>query len=373
MKRNRKLLVSVFNAQESREAVIGGGRIIDAEDPRSALGNISPRNIMEISDATLHYKTDDLVQLSTNIGEDQLLFDRAQDGLAIQKFPHEIAGKAAQASLGVASSMGLKVHPVNIIKIGVDGMNIELIREVIREIALTIDRSDYFNHCQAVPVFFIQDLKEWKKRRNDESVIRQLLDLGEFFFAENGAIDLKDYYSDVEIGEMLPAGVTTSKVTLNELFPLANFGFTGDKREVLKKMIDVSADAGAHGIMVDTRIQSKVARICFLDHPRNAGDVGEKKDKLPRHGIMSIEDAEFYCKYCHYRGIESYIAGSVQHYHAEELWKIEDLDSIAVRGAASGVVLDPTGKETGGDNRRDRRIVRHLVERLIPPEQRERD
>ena len=43
---NRKLLVSVFNAQEAREAILGGGRIIDSEDPKSALGNISPRHIL---------------------------------------------------------------------------------------------------------------------------------------------------------------------------------------------------------------------------------------------------------------------------------------------------------------------------------------
>lgn len=34
---NRKLLVSVFNAQEAREAVLGGARIVDSEDPKCAL------------------------------------------------------------------------------------------------------------------------------------------------------------------------------------------------------------------------------------------------------------------------------------------------------------------------------------------------
>ena len=69
---NRKLLVSVFDAQEAREGVLGGGRIIDSEDPRSALGNIKPRHIMAISDAVLNYRRDQEVQLSTNIGEDQI-------------------------------------------------------------------------------------------------------------------------------------------------------------------------------------------------------------------------------------------------------------------------------------------------------------
>lgn len=35
--RNRKLLVSVFSQQEAREAILGGARIIDSEDLRSAL------------------------------------------------------------------------------------------------------------------------------------------------------------------------------------------------------------------------------------------------------------------------------------------------------------------------------------------------
>lgn len=54
--RNRKLLVSVFSQQEAREAILGGARIIDSEDPRSALGNIKPQRIMDISDAVLDAK-----------------------------------------------------------------------------------------------------------------------------------------------------------------------------------------------------------------------------------------------------------------------------------------------------------------------------
>src|SRR5262245_42633596 len=65
---NRKLLNSVYNAQESREAVLGGARIVDCEDPRSALGNIKPREIMDIADAVLDFHRDLDVQLSTNIG-----------------------------------------------------------------------------------------------------------------------------------------------------------------------------------------------------------------------------------------------------------------------------------------------------------------
>ena len=138
---NRKLLVSVYNAQEAREAVLGGGRIIDSEDPKSALGNISPRKIMDVSDAVLDFKRDLDVQLSTNIGEDQLLFRRSQTGHAIEKSPYEIAGKAAQAAIGVATSMGMHVHPVNLVKVGVDGMEVDKIAQVLTEVVATLRRT----------------------------------------------------------------------------------------------------------------------------------------------------------------------------------------------------------------------------------------
>jgi hypothetical protein len=110
---NRKLPVSVFHAQEAREAILGGGRIIDSEDPKSALGNRSPRHIMDVSDAVLDFHRDFAVQLSTNIGADQLWFRRSQTGQAIEKSRYEIAGKASEAALGVAHSMGMRVHPVS--------------------------------------------------------------------------------------------------------------------------------------------------------------------------------------------------------------------------------------------------------------------
>ena len=135
---NRKLLVSVYNAQEAREAVLGGARIIDSEDPKSALGNISPRRIMDVSDAVLDFNRDLDVQLSTNIGEDQLLFRRSQSGQAIEKSRDEIAGKAAQAALGVCLSMGTRVNPVNIVKVGVDGMEVDRIGQVMTEVVSTL-------------------------------------------------------------------------------------------------------------------------------------------------------------------------------------------------------------------------------------------
>src|SRR5438552_2811177 len=103
-------------------------RIIDSEDPRSALGNIKPRQIMDISDAVLNYKRDLEVQVATSIGEDQLLFRRSETGQAIEKSPYEKAGKASQAALGIANSMGVNVHPSPLVKVSgwltIDGNSI---------------------------------------------------------------------------------------------------------------------------------------------------------------------------------------------------------------------------------------------------------
>ncbi|MGH1275481.1 (5-formylfuran-3-yl)methyl phosphate synthase [Bacillus cereus] len=369
MAQNRRLLVSVFNGQEAREALIGGARIIDCEDPRTSLGNISPIQIMRIAETTLSYKTDERIQVSTNIGEEQLLFDKGTNGVAIQKFSNEIAGKAAQAALGVAASMGTVVHPVNIIKVGIDAMNIELIEEVLKEIVLTIRRSDSYNHSQIVPVFFIRDITIWNERKNDPKVIKQLLDLREFYFDNEGTIDLADYYSDAEIGRILSNEAKTTYVSLNEVSPYSNFGFKNDTQEMLKQIVDLCAKIGVDGLMLDTSIQYKIIRVGLLKHPKNIKDKGIDGKEPPREGILTIDEAALFCKYCHWAGIESYLAGSIQDYHAEELWKIKELDSIAVRGSASKIVPDPFGIQKNNDTRHERRITRELVAKLIPPEQ----
>ena len=61
--------------------------------------------------------------------------------------------------------------------------------------------------------------------------------------------------------------------------------------------------------------------------------------------------------------------GSIEAYHAEDLWEIEELDSIAVRESASAVVRDPFNMQIDGDTRHQRRIKRELVAKFIPPEQ----
>ncbi|HEX8695967.1 MAG TPA: (5-formylfuran-3-yl)methyl phosphate synthase [Longimicrobium sp.] len=398
---NRKLLVSVFNAQEAREAVLGGGRIIDSEDPKSALGNIKPQHIMAISDAVLDYARDLDVQLSTNIGEDQLLFRRSETGEALEKSPYEIAGKAAQAAIGVAASMGTRVHSCNLVKVGVDGMHIEMLKEVLAEVVLTLRRTEHFSHSQVMSVLFAQNVALWEERRTEESVRRVLVELREFYPStpeDPLAFDLERYavgtlrdreggilFTDpgqVSLGSLvgrgvLPQGANHAFVRVNELFPHSQYFprlAQGKKtnRAVVKAMVDAAADSGANAIMLDTSILSKVSSICLVD---TAGSDMVDFNRfggrdLPQSGILDLEDIRFFVEYCHYRGIVANVAGSVESYQAQQLWvMVPELDQISTRGAASAVVRDPSRTDAADEDTRQHRIIRRtLVRGLAPPE-----
>ena len=406
---NRKLLVSVFGAQEAREAVLGGGRIIDSEDPRSALGNIKPRQIMAISDAVLNYARDLDVQLSTNIGEDQLLFDRSPSGMAIEKSPYEIAGKASQAAIGVSCAMGTRVHPCNLVKVGVDGMTVDMVYGVLDEVVRTLNRTELFSHCQVMSVLFAQHMDVWDERKRLEAFRSELVGLREFHFLdkltaeecrdEPDAFDLCDYAvgalrdgdeqplfrdpGDVSLGTLIKAGVLPegadhTYVSLNELFPHQAYfpQLAGAERRtteaVIRAMVDVTAEAGADAIMLDTRIQSKVSRICLVDtSSQGLVDINrfDVSGGVARRGILSLDEIRFFVEYCHYRGVEANVAGSVQSYQAQQLWAmIPELDQVSTRGAGSGVPREPGGEQTGADTRQHRVIKRTLVRGLAAPE-----
>lgn len=418
---NRKLLVSVFNPQEAREAVLGGARIVDSEDPKSALGNIKPRQIMAVSDAVLHHLRNQDVQLSTNIGEDQLLFRRTEDGHAIQKSPYEIAGKAAQAALGVAVSMGTRVHPCNIVKVGLDGMELPVLHEVLAEVVATLNRTEHHSHSQVMSVLFAQDLGLWEQRKDNPLVVRELVALREFSPVAGGAtpagsIDLLDYWqhlvgadgtplfqheptlAELRDEHVLPGYADTTQVRINDPFPHADFGLTNARRtdrEAIRKMVDVTADAGADGIMIDTSILFKVARVGLVDMTEpaepaepteqpgteqptivdfNRFDItGTGAEALTRTGILPVDDIRFFVDYCHYRGIEANLAGSVQSYQAQQIWRlVEKIDQLSTRGGASAVAVDPARRSTGEESvasRRDQVMKRELVAGLAPPEQ----
>jgi uncharacterized protein (UPF0264 family) len=401
---NRKLLVSVYNAQEAREAVLGGGRIIDSEDPKSALGNISPIHIMDISDAVLDFHRDLNVQLSTNIGEDQLLFRRSQTGQAIEKSRLEIAGKAAQAALGVALSMGTRVHPVSFVKVGVDGMEVDKIGQVLLEVVGTLRRTETLSHCEVMSVLFAQDLQLWAERERNDAVRKVLVESREFNPSaqdDPDAFDITPYavnsLRDPQSGQVLftdasqvslstliqrgvlPPGSNGPFIRLNELFehrryfPQIAAGSTRTSKAVIKAMVDVTADSGANAIMIDTSILSKVSNICLID-TRSDGMVDINslvvRDGMMQRGILTLEELRFFVDYCHYRGVAANVAGSIESYQAQQLWVlIPELDQASTRGSSSGVNRDPSNTRPQGENTRQQRVIkRTLVRGLAPPE-----
>ena len=399
---NRKLLVSVYDAQEAREAVLGGGRIVDSEDPKSALGNIKPQQIMSVSDAVLDFKRNLDVQLSTNIGEDQLLFRRSPDGHAIEKSPYEIAGKASQAAIGVACAMGTRVHPCNIVKVGLDGMDVQKLMEVLSEVVLTLRRTEFFSHGQVMSVLFAQNLDLWQQRKDTDAVRRILVELREFFPAPEGgegAFDLRDYVvgtirnsqgglafsapEQVSLGmlirsNILPAGSNNSLVRANPLFDHKQFFprlASGNRtnRAVIKAMVDATADSGANSIMLDTSILTKVCNVCLVD-TANSEMVDTNRYRavtgMQQKGILSLDDIRFFVDYCHFRGVAANVAGSIESYQAQQLSVlVPELDQLSTRGAASAVTVDPSdANRVGADTRQHRVIKRSLVCGLAPPE-----
>lgn len=398
---NRKLLVSVFNAQEAREAVLGGGRIIDSEDPKSALGNISPRHIMDVSDAVLDFHRNGEVQLSTNIGEDQLLFRRSQTGEAIEKSRYEIAGKASQAAMGVALAMGTRVHPVNLVKVGVDGMEVDKVGEVLTEVVHTLRRTEGLSHTQVMSVLFAQDTGIWNERKRLDAVRRVLVELREFDPAgadDPEAFDIRPYavgtlrddngpiFSDaaqVSLSALvrrgvLPPGSSSTHIRANELFDHKAYfpQLAGDSprttQAVIKAMVDVTADSGANAIMIDTSILSKVANVCLIDtRGSEMVDINSltSSGDMVQRGILPLEDLKFFVDYCHYRGVAANLAGSITSYQAQQLWVlIPELDQVSTRGAASAVERNPARPGAGEDTRQHRVIKRTLVRGLAPPE-----
>lgn len=399
---NRKLLVSVFDPQEAREAVLGGGRIIDSEDPKTALGNISPLRIRKISDAVLDYKRDLEVQLSTNIGEDQLIFRRSSSGRAVQKSPQEMAGKAAQAALGVALSMGSRVHPCSIVKVGLDGMPSDQLLEVLSEVVCTLRRTPEVQQAPVMSVLFAQDLDEWDLRKGNREVRAELVGLREFSPSNDPSkpnrFPLSDFWDNLRTEEglplpakadpatnlsvlkhlgILPDDAADDFVVLSELYAHDFEGVAPSRRttqDVIAKMVDLTVKAGADAMMLDTSILSKVSNICLVDTSQHGmADLSPwlVKNGAPLKGILSLNDIRFFVEYCHFKGITPNVAGSVNSIQAQQLWAlVPELDQISTRSAASAVVSDPRNSAApiALDTRAQRTIRRELVAGLAPPE-----
>jgi hypothetical protein len=229
-----------------------------------------------------------------------------------------------------------------------------------------------------------------------------LVQLREFYLAPNAsqdAFDLQNYavgtlrdsqgqilftdQSQVSLGALiqkgvLPVGSDNSTVKLNPLFDQKQFfpGLVkGDRtsQAVIKAMVDATADSGANAIMLDTSILSKVSNICLVDTTgREMVDINRFRttDGLVQKGILGLEDIRFFVDYCHFRGVQANVAGSVESYQAQQLWVlIPGLDQVSTRGAASAVDVDPSNPQASGPNTRQYRIIkRTLVRGMAAPE-----
>lgn len=139
-------------------------------------------------------------------------------------------------------------------------------------------------------------------------------------------------------------------------------------------MIDVTADSGADAIMLDTSILSKVANICLVDTSSSGMiDVNQYDsydENIATRGILSLDEIIYFVDYCHYRGIEANIAGSIQSFQAQQLWVlVPEIDQMSTRGGASVISKQPNSTIMGSDTRQYRIIKRSMVSGIIPPEQ----
>jgi hypothetical protein len=139
-------------------------------------------------------------------------------------------------------------------------------------------------------------------------------------------------------------------------------------------MVDATADSGGNAIMLDSSILSKVSNICLVDTSDSEEMVDINRfvvrDGMVQSGILKLDDIRFFVEYCHFRGIEANVAGSIESYQAQQLWVlVPELDQCSTRGSASAVEVDPFKPSAAGmDTRQHRIIKRTLVRGLAPPE-----
>jgi hypothetical protein len=361
-----KLLVSVFNPEEVRAAVAGGADIIDCEDPRADVGMFEPRVVTNIAYAVRQEEGLRKIPTSANIGFALQLFERASTGQAVPRSDLEMQAKAAQEALGVAVAMDVGDNRPNILKFGVDGLRPDQIQGLVKAVKKGLRNSLRYQNHKVIGSFIEVDLQEWEERKRDSRVIKALLDLGLFYFKKDGSIDLNDYYEEKDRVERLKGYGHISqhpKVELIDPYDPEKLGLPKNLDDRIQSYTEHIIKAGADGVMIDTPIQAKVARICLVKHTDNKKDNGGG-EKLPRHGTIDIDLLKKFVALCKFLGAESWLAGSIQPYHAKELGKIDGLDVVLCRGSASGVVENPYG-EVSGTERSDRRILEQNVALMV--------
>lgn len=359
-----RLLVSLFNPEEVRAAAFGGADIIDCEDARAEVGMFKPRTISDIAYAVRQNEGARRLRISANIGFGLLLYRRTFAGGAVARTLEEIQAKAAQEALGMAAAMDTGDRRPNIVKFGIDGLRREHIAPAARAVKNALAESHRYQDHQVVCGILETDVEAWKKRKTVRSVITTLLNVNQFYFEASGDIDVREYIlkpgtkePDLErIREMQTnAGADTFRARLIDPFDPKSLGLPEKQEERLKVCVEEIARGGADGVMIDTPVSAKAARICLLDHAQNAADVGS--DGLASHGVFNIDTLKKHSDYCQYNYMECWLAGSIQPYHAQAFsHHIATLDVVLCRGSASATVNDPFNPNAGGDARFQKRI-----------------
>lgn len=345
-----KLLVSVFNPEEVRAAVLGGADIVDCEDPRAEVGMFEPRVITDVAYAVRQFDDGKCIPTSANIGFDLELFERGRADVFARRSLNEITAKAAQSALGLATAMDVGDKRSNIIKFGADGMRAHEVSTLVAAIKRAIRESRLYQSYRVVAAFLVCDDSEWERRKSNPSVVSSLLKSGHFIFSGNGAIRLKDYLSPEELVAISPSDPEARAELLEPIKP-SEAGFPDDLEQRTKMYVDLIASAGADAVMIDTPVQAKAANICLLKSDSLADEHG---GTLSRFGVYPINLIKKFSDYCAYQGLEAWVAGSINSDDAKRLVGA-NVDTVVCRGAASDVIVNPYGNQTGTD-RTSRRI-----------------
>ena len=429
----RKLCIGVSNAQEAREAMHGGARILDVQDPGRLPGELNPRRIMDVADAAIGCARAAEVRLSASIiphtpPRQWRAANTPRNWTSPTEHPEETAGRAARAALGVACAMGSRIHPRNMIKVHLHKLDAPVATAAIKDVVATLRRTESFCHCQVVAVVCAQDIAAWRARRGELAVRRMAVARRQFHLCEErpassdemdpeGAFDLQEYAvgtlrrhdrtplftdrSQVSLGALIAHGVlpdwaTHTRVQLDAPTPHASCFSDGAEasqyrttKRLLETMVEGVSEAGADSILLDTFPQAKLSRIGLVDTSRDGNVTSRDRDVentsgmgrvrslarfdvregLSLDGILSIDEIGHFVRCCHSPGLpnplEAYVAGSIQSYHAQQLWvDIPDLDGISAREATLADVGD-TGASPAFPNRV---ICEGLVRGLVPPE-----
>lgn len=350
-----KLLVSIFNPEEVRGATAGGADIIDCEDPRVVMGMYPPHTVTQIAHAVRQNEGSRRLPMSVNIGAELTLFQST----GAPRADYETQARAAQQALGMAAAMDVGDGRTNIIKFGVAGLHADKIPALVRAVKRAASEHPQYENHLVICGFAPFDWNEWNRRKTATNVVAELVRVGELRVHQGGSLRVGDFITSPQELQALRLNAD-DKFDLSEPPPPAALGLPEDPMARMKAYVDLVSDGGADGVMMDTPVQAKLARICLVKHQQNDQDTsGGTRPAL--HGIFYPEELQKFANYCAFRGMESWLAGSITPYHAQLLGKLENLDVVLCRGAASEPVPDPFGGQASSSRLANRVTARRVA------------